>query len=194
MLDVGENSDESASSFISKLWGNALLRSFIIVIICTIVGMLFATNFADFRCDSDQDPDCKPLTYAEAFYWVIITSTTVGFGDFSPLTEEARCFGIFYLFAAVIAMASFLSNIAGTLFSGVDLEDVLATKLSEDMIMEIDKSGDGVVSEVEWLSAVLTVMGRVEPEIIDAVLAHFRSLDHDGSGKQTKEVGLAFFL
>lgn len=48
--------------------------------------------------DDDADsPEEDHLTWIEALYWVVVTGTTVGFGDYSAETDDARLFAAFYL-------------------------------------------------------------------------------------------------
>lgn len=173
----------STSSYVTNIWASNLFRSFTWVVVTTAIGMAFACNYREFRCESDS-PLCEPLSLAEGFYWCIVTATTVGFGDISPGpgNEEARIFGIFYLLIAVVFMGSFLGNLGNYLRNSVDIEDVLGTALSEDMIAELDKSGDGFVSKDEWLRAILTVLKKVDDELCEIILSHFDALDADGSG------------
>jgi len=49
----------------------------------------------------------------------------------------------------------------------------------------LDKSGDGQVDKLEFLSYKLVAMGRVQPKDIDDIMARFDQLDADKSGQLT---------
>jgi potassium large conductance calcium-activated channel subfamily M alpha protein 1 len=44
-------------------------------------------------------------------WYLVITASTVGYGDFFPLTDLGKVFGIFYLSGGIAAFANFLPEI-----------------------------------------------------------------------------------
>ncbi|GAB4521009.1 MAG: hypothetical protein OHK0046_31860 [Anaerolineae bacterium] len=50
--------------------------------------------------------------WVDAFYFSVITLTTVGYGDFSPKTDVGKLFTVFYILSGLGVLASFLSVIA----------------------------------------------------------------------------------
>ena len=127
-------------------------------------------------------------SFVDAFYWSIVTGTTVGYGDVSPLIPATRAFALIYLFVAVITMGKALSAF-GTLLDSDDGHDALLLnrKLDEPFLMSLDQDGTGEVSEFEYLSAMLVLLEYVEQDDINRVMKAFRKLDLDGSGSLTVE-------
>lgn len=52
----------------------------------------------------------------DSFYFVIITITTIGYGDFTPVTEAGKLFTIFYSFVGVSIAFFIFSIINNTVF------------------------------------------------------------------------------
>merc|ERR1712228_19723 len=44
----------------------------------------------------------------ESFYFVVVTMTTVGFGDYSPVTDIGKWFAVFWLSTGTVAVANLL--------------------------------------------------------------------------------------
>ncbi len=125
-------------------------------------------------------------SFVDAFYWSIVTGTTVGYGDVSPLEPVTRGFSLVYLFASVVCMAKALSAF-GSLLEADDghAASLLNRKLDEKFLVSLDSDGTGEVSEFEYLSAMLVLLEYVEQDDIDDVMKAFRKLDTDGSGTLT---------
>lgn len=50
-------------------------------------------------------------TWIDSFYFSIITLTTIGYGDFSPQTNEGKLFTIFYIIIGVGLILSFINAV-----------------------------------------------------------------------------------
>jgi voltage-gated potassium channel Kch len=71
-----------------KVW-----MSIMMIVILGIVGSLFFT-------------ETENVTYLDGVYWVIVTMSTVGYGDVVPTTKTAKGFCILFLLAAVSLYAT----------------------------------------------------------------------------------------
>ena len=49
--------------------------------------------------------------YTTALYWSVVTFTTVGYGDFSPVNSLEQIFGIVYMICNVVLMAWVIGSI-----------------------------------------------------------------------------------
>jgi len=63
----------------------------------------------------------------DSLYFVMVTLTTVGFGDFSPQTNLGKLFTIFYLFIGVGVILTFVNILAKR-----DIDTLLKHKLNHD--------------------------------------------------------------
>ena len=49
-------------------------------------------------------------SYLDSFYFSVITLTTIGYGDFSPVTDAGKLFTIGYVFCGIGILVAFLST------------------------------------------------------------------------------------
>ena len=122
------------------------------------------------------------VSFVDAFYWSIVTGTTVGYGDVSPNVPATRGFALVYLFVAIVTTGKALSAFGSLLEADDDTQQkLLNKKLDEKFLISLDQDGTGEVSEFEYLSAMLVLLEYVEQDDIDRVMKAFRKLDKDGS-------------
>ena len=62
-----------------------------------------------------RSPDANITTGGDALWWAIVTITTVGYGDFFPVTFLGRMTGVFVMFAGVGIIGSLASILASIL-------------------------------------------------------------------------------
>jgi voltage-gated potassium channel len=124
-------------------------------------------------------------TYTQAFYFCVITTTTIGYGDLKVDKDSTKIFLIFYIPLSVCVVAGALGSLAGIeLEREADMKKLasLQRKLDFNMIREMDVDGNGV-DKCEFLVAMLVQNGICEKETdIDPWLQRFDELDKDKSG------------
>lgn len=49
--------------------------------------------------------------YVAAFYWALVTMSTIGYGDVTPTTTAERCFGVVAMFAGTSIFAYVVGSV-----------------------------------------------------------------------------------
>jgi len=78
-----------------------------------------------------NNPDSPISTLFDAFYWSIVTISTVGYGDVTPVTSEGRTVAIVVIISG-IAVISFATSIVVTAFTE-KLDDIRENKIIGDV-------------------------------------------------------------
>lgn len=66
-------------------------------------------------------------SYLDSLYFSAVTATTVGYGDFSPVTSPGKVFTIFFAFCT-IGLAFYFFTLTGRYFFAKSIKDELIKK------------------------------------------------------------------
>ena len=92
-------------------------------------------------------------SYIDSFYFSVVTLTTIGYGDFSPQTDEGKLFTVLYIIIGIGMILSFINTIQHhyTYMKHKEKREILknrAFKKSEDkMNARIDKKIEEMMEE-----------------------------------------------
>jgi hypothetical protein len=126
----------------------------------------------------------------DSIYYSIITCGTVGYGDFSPISQRARLWAIIFIPFAVASGGEILGTVASAILEQrrARVYDNLMTRdFTIDHIKEMDKDGDGEVSRLEYMEFMLVEMKLVDKSVIDELREQFDRLDMTMSDSLTKQ-------
>jgi len=195
----GLNDDQSSSSKTKKTATiiSNLLFHFVLVMVLLAVFALLIGKDPGVEDEMDVDVASSLLIQAgaslrqflDALYFSIVTATTVGYGDYAPVSQQGRLLTIFFIPLAVGAMGHFLSSVAEAIMdtrARTVRQNLAMQELSPDDLEIMDTDGDGVVTRAEFLEYMLVALNKVDKEFIEELRDHFKRLDVDGTGSLSK--------
>jgi len=186
-----------------RLHVNSLVGSILIFFSFAVFGTTFYATYEACSCsyghtltspnctDVGAASNCAPHNgtaaegetkdFAEAFYMSVITLTTVGFGDFTPLSKLGRGLGIVWMFLGVLATGNMVSCISATL-TAMKKQKKSQLQVSRDILTKIDDAGTGGLTRSQFLQYIMVKHNMVQQEDIDRIIALFDATDKDKNG------------
>lgn len=88
-------------------------------IMASLIFLLLALSFLIWWFEHKRNPQQFGSSLSEGissgFWWSVVTMTTVGYGDKSPITSGGRIVAIIWMFIAIVIISSFTATITSTL-------------------------------------------------------------------------------
>jgi voltage-gated potassium channel len=106
-------------------------KKFELLTLLTFAGLiLFVASVLIYVMEA-LNPDSPVNTLFDALYWAIVTISTVGYGDVTPITNEGRVVAIVVITSGVAVLA-FATSIVVSAFTE-NLENIRENKLAQDV-------------------------------------------------------------
>jgi len=154
--------------------------------------------------DSDFESDAP---FLDGLYLTVITLSTVGFGDLSPVSDVGKAIGSIFMLTGIPVFAYAFSMVNDMLYTAPDrphaLRKIRANKFDVDKFVAIEdfvkdmrtnhgvgnyaEQGEGNVSRLEFLAFVLVQNGCCDVDNVTNVMTNFDMLDKTGSGFISKD-------
>lgn len=91
----------------------SIMAAILVLVVCSVLVLQFESRAGD----------ATITTGGDALWWAIVTITTVGYGDFFPVTAAGRITGAFVMFAGVGIIGALASILASILVAPSKTED-----------------------------------------------------------------------
>ncbi len=92
-----------------------LRKNFLLTVIFFIFLICLLGAYIFFRIEINRNPNLH--SFGEALWWVIVSITSVGYGDIVPTTSTGRFLGIFIIFTGVVIFSLFTAIISSIFVS-----------------------------------------------------------------------------
>jgi hypothetical protein len=120
----------------------------------------------------------QTLSFFDGLYCCVITLSSVGFGDISPLTQQGRLFSIFYIPMGVLVLTSTISTLAHR-YSMYFHASASAEKNQLGLLMKtLEWYGkEGVITEADFMCAMLHTNKGIAQEYLMLIRGKFEVWD-----------------
>ncbi|KAI0563093.1 hypothetical protein FGB62_47g167 [Gracilaria domingensis] len=149
-----------------------LLLSFVLVLVLIAIGVLTFVKLEN-------------LSLVNALYVTVISTSTVGFGDYEPTRKETKWIMTVWLCFSTVCVAKFIGDIAHTfakMKQRAATRRLMGATLDMRSLRYLDRNHNRRVDKVQFLVEMLTRTGRVSEQDLNQLMAMFDELDgnHDG--------------
>lgn len=128
---------------------------------------------------------CNFLTPLDSVYMVSVSMTSVGYGDFYPVSQSAKGFAIFWLLIGTLFVGKAFGAAADH-FLQYHQDKLNAKNVTKEydhkQIMKLDENASGEIDEVEFVTHMLVKSIGVDVLILNDLRARFKELDKSGDG------------
>ncbi len=80
-------------------------------ILSIVIAVVFASAFFMWRVEYDA-PDATITTFRAAMWWAVVTTTTVGYGDYTPVTQVGRTIAIVVMIVGIGLIGTVSATVA----------------------------------------------------------------------------------
>jgi voltage-gated potassium channel len=134
--------------------------TFITILLAGIVLSVSSLLVLEFE---SRSPDSNIRTGGDAIWWGLVTITTVGYGDFFPVTLPGRLTGIFVMFAGIGIIGALASILASLLVSTATPEEP-APEVAPGAEAAVDGAAAGaIIEELAALRAEIAALRAALP-------------------------------
>ena len=105
----GQNKKQILRDVIDNRGQYAVVVTLTLAMLVLVLSSVFVLQF------ESKSADANITSGGDALWWAVVTITTVGYGDFYPVTPGGRLVGVFVMFTGVGIIASMASILASVL-------------------------------------------------------------------------------
>lgn len=124
-------------------------------------------------------------SWQDSVYYSFITAGTLGYGDFSPVTQRGRLLAVVFVPLAVGTAGQLLGGVTSWMverrqerFFRLQME----CEMDADRLLQMDADKDQRVSREEYVEFMLKSMQLVDDDLFRELHEQFDKLDVDGGG------------
>jgi voltage-gated potassium channel len=139
----GQRKRELIDDIVKNRGQYALFVSLLLVFIVLTTGTVLVLQF------ESRSPDANIVTGGDALWWAFVTLTTVGYGDFYPVTTLGRMTGVAVMAAGIGLIGALASILASVLVPSPDEQAAAATAAGSDDKADLDQRLTAIQGELE---------------------------------------------
>eukprot|EP00978_Attheya_sp_CCMP212_P030653 scaffold113525_cov46-Attheya_sp.AAC.1 len=180
--DDEEDEEEPRLSYYQRMWSGWWAT------FCRVVGR-YSPGFLPLIVASVFMKHHEGWALDEALYYMVVTTTTIGFGDFTPDRAWLKLCAVVFIPLGVGTMGHVLGEVANVIVQErrhAFQRRVWTHELKMEDLEEMSDRHDGVVTRLDYMEFMLVTMKKVDRDTLDILHSQFDELDLTHSGTLVK--------
>ena len=132
---------------LQKAVGDAIRGRVVLYTVSGVVLLIYVTSLAVLEAERPS-PDSHIKTFGEAVWWAITTVTTVGYGDYYPVTPTGRVVAVLLMLGGIGLLATVTATLASWIVQRVAEADTTSHAATAGQIAELRSHIELLTEEV----------------------------------------------
>lgn len=128
----------TALNALHRTGGMALRGRIAMYVTATVTLLVFIGSLAVLDAER-YAPHATITTFPKALWWTFVTITTVGYGDYTPVTSTGRIIAFAVMLAGIALIGVVTATLASWIVDEVSAEDKKNTEISREQIERVDR-------------------------------------------------------
>lgn len=141
----------TALNALHRAGGVALRGRIAMYVTATVTILVFTGSLAVLDAER-YAPHATITTFPKALWWTFVTITTVGYGDYAPVTPTGRTIAFAIMLAGIALIGVVTATLAAWIVDEVSAEDRKNTEISREQIDRLDERLSNIESTLSSLS------------------------------------------
>mmetsp|Transcript_59988 Transcript_59988/g.120395 ORF Transcript_59988/g.120395 Transcript_59988/m.120395 type:complete len:809 (-) Transcript_59988:91-2517(-) len=162
----------SLGEFLGTVQGRYTLLLFQFLMTATVGAVFFKANARE-----------GDMTWVDSFYFAVVTSCAVGYGDITPQSVSGKIFAIPYMLCSTVIAAKLIVE-----FINLYVNDTVGERITKQILDSVtyvyraDINSNGVVTETDYVMFKLHQLQKINRTIENELVKRFKVLDLGGEG------------
>ena len=169
---------------IQKQVQHLFLIVFVLIISAAFFVFVFESEYYDNNCKVDPGVECKNIIteFPDAIWWAVVTTTTVGYGEFTPITWPARIIAMSLMMIGIGLVGSLAATLSQLFYSTRETGDEYEIEFEVDVVEQMERFARwrerDMIGEEEWdlVKNLLVRRMRAEIHMLKVEMHHASSL------------------
>lgn len=157
---------------IQKQVQHLFLIVFILIVSAAFFVYIFENEYHNQNCLSSSPPaECENIitTFQDSIWWAVVTTTTVGYGDMTPMTWPARIIAMCLMMIGIGLVGSLAATLSQLFYSTRDTGDEFELEFEANVLDQLERFSSwrekDVIDEETWDLVKDLLVRRIRAEI-----------------------------
>jgi voltage-gated potassium channel len=140
----------TALNVLHKTGGIALRGRIVMYVVASVVMLVMIGGLAVLDAERSA-PGASITTFGQALWWAFVTITTVGYGDYSPVTPTGRLLAVALMLAGIALIGVVTATLASWIVDEVSADERKATEITREQVERVSRQLESIERRLDQL-------------------------------------------